>query len=104
MDLKFCLSFLMLVLFSRETMCEFIGDNFRNNYVINVQKKGFQPFRRFTICFGDRCLNELEFRKMVNHQRELQNRKGDLEKNTKKKPDNGNNYSILREFNGFRSF
>jgi hypothetical protein len=66
----------------------------------------FQPYRKFTICFGARCLNEKEFRSFVKSQQEMELRKDQRLKMLRKAKSSKilENYKILREFNGMRNF
>lgn len=104
---------ILILIISQQILCE-------NN--IGVQKLGFeetehrkflpknnlhfQPYRKFTICFGARCLNEMEFRQFLKSQEEIELRKEERKKMLKKAKSSKilENYKILREFNGMRNF
>ena len=98
MYFKACIWLLMVL--SQRNVRGFIQDLIQNEN--NRDFKNVFPFRRFTICFGERCLNELELSKTIKLQRKLESKKVKIEK--KKKQIFGIFDSILREFNGFRNF
>ena len=82
-----------------------------NSPLIEMEKRSFyHPFRKFSICFGDRCLDENKFKEFILRQRLIDSNKNIQEKDKilNKTPElsreKNRNLSFLREFHGMRNF
>ena len=105
---------ILILTFSNQLLCENVIrlqkldlDDKEHRGFLPKNNLHFQPtYRKFTICFGSRCLNEMEFRHFLKSQQEMERRREERKKMLKKAKSSKilENYKILREFNGMRNF